>query len=199
MQYEALLQQWLGPLEDGFADADHRRRWFAATEQENAELIGQYQELHLQAIAGELAKWQQTDRGTLALIILLDQFSRTIYRGKSQAFAQDAQALKLAKEAIAKGVDLRLKADEKLFLYLPLEHSEQLEDQAQCVALFEDLLAHTGSEYHSISANYLQFAEQHLDIIRQFGRFPHRNEALGRASRQVELRYLSEDAQRFGQ
>lgn len=197
--YEKLLAQWIGPLTAGFADDEHRRKWFAANEQENAALIEQYQGLHQQGVAGELSHWTKTERGTLALIILFDQFSRTIYRGSGQAFAQDNTALALAKDAIAKGVDLRLAADEKLFLYLPLEHSEQLADQEQCVALFEDLLAHTPREYQNISANYLQYAEQHLDIIRQFGRFPHRNEALGRNSRQMELRYLAADGQRFGQ
>ena len=109
-------------------------------------------------------------------------------------------ALVAAKEAIATGLDLRLPFDHRAFLYMPFEHSEDMHDQEQCLALFQGLLEDArGEKAQMLAQSYLQFAQSHYDIIRTFGRYPHRNAALGRPSRQAEIRYLAQDAARFGQ
>ncbi len=140
-----------------------------------------------QAIAGELDGWVDTNDGLIALIILLDQFTRNIYRGTAQAFAGDPQALAIAQHTIASGHHQRLPAIHQVCLYLPLEHSEDKDVQEECVTLFEELAVVTGSEQ---IASFTRYAIAHRDVIAQFGRFPHRNALLERKSRPAELAYL---------
>ncbi len=198
--FEEVISYWFGELTDGLADQQHHSLWFAGGEEVDSDIKQKFGPLHQQLVKGELEHWLRHDLGRLASIIVLDQFSRNLYRGTAQAFAYDEQALKLAKEAIAQGVDLRLPIDYRLFLYLPFEHAEDINEQEHCLALFQGLLEDAQSEHAKQQAQgYLSFAEQHYDIVRQFGRFPHRNEALGRSSRQIELRYLAAEHSRFGQ
>jgi uncharacterized protein (DUF924 family) len=135
-----------------------------------------------EAAAGGFDEWRRDAKGALALILLLDQFPRNIWRGTARASATDAEAKIVAEAAIAAGLDKGLSADERLFLYLPFEHSENLDDQERAVALVRTL----GNAY------YLKFAEAHRDVIRRFGRFPHRNRALGRANTPAEDEYLKD-------
>ena len=132
------------------------------------------------ARAGELASWETTDDGVLALVIVLDQFPRNMFRGTPQAFATDAMARDVTRRALAGGVDKRIEPTLLEFLYLPFMHSEQLADQERCVELFR------GVDH----PENLKFAEIHADIIRRFGRFPHRNPILGRASTAEEQAFL---------
>ena len=127
-----------------------------------------------------------TPRGTLALIILLDQFSRNLHRGSSEAFAADAKARQIARAAVAHGLDLQFGPVERLFLYLPFEHSEDLADQDEAVRLFETL-----------DEEQRDWARRHRDVIVRFGRFPRRNAALGRISTQEEEAYLAEPGAGF--
>jgi uncharacterized protein (DUF924 family) len=136
------------------------------------------------ARCGALDHWAATPRGMLALIVLLDQFSRNLHRGTAEAFAADAQARSLARVAVSNGFDRHLHPMERMFIYLPFEHSEHLADQDESVRLFEPLRLWLGDS----SAEY---AWRHRDVIRRFGRFPHRNAALGRESTAAELQYLS--------
>ncbi len=138
--------------------------------------------LHEQAVAGELADWAATAEGGLALCILLDQVPRNIFRGTPRAFASDAQALAIARDLVARGLDMELPDDDRAFLYLPFEHSEAMEDQRQSVRLFAS---------RTLSPTYLDYACKHLVVIAEFGRFPHRNAILGRASTPAELDYLA--------
>ncbi|MEM6972202.1 MAG: DUF924 family protein [Pseudomonadota bacterium] len=133
------------------------------------------------ASVGQLQHWARDMRGVLALLVLLDQMPRNIYRGAAQAFASDARALAVAKGAIARGFDTRLSARERPLLYLPLMHSERLADQARCVALSLTRLP----EGHETA----RFAILHRDVIRHFGRFPSRNTALGRTYSAAEAAY----------
>ncbi|MCE2570349.1 DUF924 family protein [Motilimonas eburnea] len=198
--YEAVIAYWFGELTDEMADAQHHQLWFAGGEQADADIKEKFGLIHQQLAKGVLKHWQNHDLGRLASIIVLDQFSRNLYRGTAQAFAYDEQALALAKEAVAQGVDLRLPLDYRLFMYLPFEHAEDIKEQEHCLALFQGLLEDAKTAQGQKQAQgYLTFAEQHYDIVRQFGRFPHRNEALGRSSRQIELRYLAGEHNRFGQ
>ncbi len=144
------------------------------------------------ALAGQLAHWAATPDGLLALLILLDQFPRNLFRGTAQAFAGDAQARQLAAVAIDQGWDAPLAAVEKLFVYLPFEHSESLADQERSLALFAAMAAaHAGND------GFLDYARQHHEIIARFGRFPHRNAALGRPSTPAEVEFLAQPGSSF--
>jgi uncharacterized protein (DUF924 family) len=138
------------------------------------------------AKAGALNHWTETPRGTLALIILLDQFSRNLYRNSPEAFAADPKAREVACGAIARGIDQQFGPIERIFLYLPFEHSEVLADQDEAVRLFA-----------AIGENHLDYAERHRDVIRRFGRFPHRNATLGRVNTPEEDAYLAEPGAGF--
>ena len=138
---------WFGPLDDaGFCEEDKGKLWFTKSEATDALLKRQFGALVEQALAGELEAWAESDRGLIALVILLDQFTRNIYRDTPKAFAGDPQALALVQDCIASGHYQRLPAIHQVFLYLPLEHAEDLEIQEECVELFETLAAVTGAE-----------------------------------------------------
>jgi uncharacterized protein (DUF924 family) len=137
------------------------------------------------AKAGALDHWTAAPRGTLALIILLDQFSRNLHRGSPEAFAADAKARDIARSAVANGIDQMLGPVERMFVYLPFEHSENLADQDEAVRLFATLCQAWGEDS-------IRYTERHRDVIRRFGRFPHRNAALGRISTPDELAYLAQ-------
>lgn len=137
---------------------------------------------HLAAGNGDLADWTETPAGVLALCILLDQAPRNMFRGTPRAFATDALALAFATDAIAREQDLMLPEDQRLFIYLPFEHSEQIEDQRLAVRLFAN---------RTRDPTLLDYACRHLAVISQFGRFPHRNKVLDRDSTPDELAYLA--------
>jgi uncharacterized protein (DUF924 family) len=155
-------------------------RWFKKDDAFDIDIRSRYLATWQDAAAGALSSWEATDEGTLALIIVLDQFPRNMFRNDARAFASDALALATAKRAIERGVDQRVDAELRQFIYMPLMHAETIADQDRCVALFEAL----GNE------NNLKFAHIHADIIRRFGRFPHRNAVLGRDTTKNEQDFL---------
>lgn len=156
-------------------------QWFEGGETFDRAVAQALGPLHEQAAAGALDGWAGEPRGALALIILLDQVPRNLYRGSARAFATDAKALAVCHAALAAGHDAALATEvEKVFLYLPLEHSEDLADQERSVALFERLSDPT----------FRRFAVLHRDVIARFGRFPHRNNALGRETTAEEAAFL---------
>jgi uncharacterized protein (DUF924 family) len=160
-------------------------KWFAKDDAFDAAIRERFEALHLAAARGELAEWSEKSEGALALLLLLDQFPRNLFRGSAHAFATDPLALSLARAAIAAGHDAAAPADLRVFFYLPFEHSEALADQDHCVALCQALDAETGSEW-------AKWAKLHRDIIVRFGRFPHRNAMLGRESTEEELVFLAD-------
>lgn len=164
-------------------------RWFKADEAFDQEVRRALLPLHEQAAAGRLDHWRETARGALALVILLDQVPRNLFRGDPRAFATDAQALAVTKDALAKGLDQELRQVERMFLYLPLEHCENLAEQELCVQLIGAL---------DENPEWCNYARRHRDIVARFGRFPHRNAVLGRASSDEELAFL-ESGNDFGQ
>jgi uncharacterized protein (DUF924 family) len=166
-----------------------KAHWFEPSEGFNRAVAERLGELHLRADSGDLENWQSCADGCLALCILLDQAPRHLHRGKARALATDAAALAVAKLALAKGFNRTLPAEQRLFLYLPLMHSERLADQERCVALL-------GAEE---MRDNLRHAVQHAEVIRRFGRFPHRNAALGRASTAQEEVWLREGRAHSGQ
>ena len=155
-------------------------KWYTKNEAFDAEVRQRFLGLWQQAAAGELASWEATDDGALALVIVLDQFPRNMFRGDARTFSTDARALEVASRAIARGADKRIDPDLVEFLYMPFMHSERLADQERCIALFQN-----GGRPDNV-----KFAEIHADIIRRFGRFPHRNEVLGRTTTAEERAFL---------
>ena len=181
---------WFGELDqNGLCTTERDALWFGASEDTDARCRDRFAASLQLALAGTLDSWTATDRGLVALVVLLDQFSRNIHRGTAQAFTGDALALALARDAIDSGRHLRLPAIHRVFLYLPLEHCEDLALQEECVARFEELARLNG---HPQFAGFTRFAVAHRDVIARFGRFPHRNAVLGRASSGEELAYLEQ-------
>jgi len=156
-------------------------RWFAKNDAFDAEFRTRFLAAHEAAARGELDHWSHEPVGALALLVLLDQFPRNTFRGQARAFATDPKALAVAREAIEAGLDLQVEADLRRFFYLPFMHSESLADQERSVELNT-----------ALDANTQRFAVLHRDIIARFGRFPHRNKLLGRATTAQEQRFLDE-------
>jgi len=177
--------------------------WFES----NPQLVGQQDEairagfeiLVERAGRGELASWADGPRRRLSLIILLDQFPRQIYRGTPKAFAYDADALALALSGMQSAADGALNIVERLFFYMPLQHAESTEVQDESVSAYRRLVAESPPELKSTFEGSLQYAEEHRALIRQFGRFPHRNHLLGRANTAEEEAYLKKSTERYGQ
>jgi uncharacterized protein (DUF924 family) len=156
-----------------------------------------YEPLMQEAAAGRLDSWADGPRRRLSLILLLDQFPRNIYRGTARAFAYDAQALGLAISGMQSGADAALNPVERMFFYMPLQHSEVREVQDESVAAYRRLVMEAPDSLKEIFAGTLEYAERHRDLIERFGRFPHRNEVLGRASTKEEDAYLREGGDNF--
>jgi uncharacterized protein (DUF924 family) len=168
-----------------------RKRWFKKDAAFDAEIRARFLALHAELSGGGLEHWQTTAPECLARIVVLDQFSRNLFRDDPRAFASDALALATAREAIARGIDRPLLPVERLFVYLPFEHSESLEDQRLCCELMAQLTDFP--ETHDLP----EWALKHLRVIERFGRFPHRNAALGRTSTPEELEYLAQPGAGF--
>jgi uncharacterized protein (DUF924 family) len=155
-------------------------KWFAKDAAFDDEIRRRFLPTHEAAAAGKLAAWEQTAEGALALLILLDQFSRNMFRGQARAFATDPSALAVTAHAIIRGFDAQVPAELRAFFYVPFEHSENLTDQEHGIALYKA----------AGDADGLKWAELHSDIIRRFGRFPHRNPALRRVTTPQEQAFL---------
>lgn len=198
---DSVVDFWLGfNPDDGDAFARAYARWFSATPEVDREIEARFGALVERAGAGELDAWARMPRGRLALIILLDQFPRNLHRGSGAAFALDASALALAREGIASGADRELSQIERVFFYMPLQHAESLEVQQESVQVFEALGAEPApAPVAKLLRKVGEFARLHADIIARFGRFPHRNRQLGRATTEAEAAYLREGGPTFGQ
>jgi uncharacterized protein (DUF924 family) len=192
MEAAAVLEFWLGP-EEGRNDPPQaiRKRWFEQSEPFDALIARELGPDVTRAARGEIDAWAESARGRLALIILLDQLTRNIHRGSGRMFEHDPKALALTKEGLARHHDRELKGAERQFLYMPLMHSEALEDQKRSVALFE-ALAHDAPALDSRT-----WARRHHDIVARFGRFPHRNLLLGRTSTGEEIEFLTQPGSGF--
>ena len=202
---DAVLDFWFADSAQSAAALERRSRfWFgmdtAAEIDEQDELIrSRFAGLVEQALRGELDSWAGTARGRLALIILLDQLPRNIYRGTARAFAGDARALGLTSEGTQQGADRLLTGCERVFFYMPLQHAESLVTQERAVEAFGSLVREASDQERPFVESCLPYVLVHRDIIRRFGRFPHRNAMLGRESTPAERAYLAADAPDFGQ
>ena len=198
MTVEAIIEFWFGSNRDDSAMAKEKSPlWWSKDPRTDDEIRRRFAGLAAQAAAGDLSDWRMTPHGRLALILLTDQFPRNIYRDTAKAFAHDHQALAECLDGIAREEDLKLRPIERVFFYLPLEHSESLEHQEQAVKRFGALRDAVGAHQKDVFAEYLDFAVRHRDIIARFGRFPHRNKILGRESTPDELAFLAEPGSSF--
>lgn len=196
---EALLEFWFGDdLSSSEAVSERSKQWFASDDAFDGEIRARFGDWPARALADEFASWTDTHRGALALVLALDQLPRNLYRDSAKAFAFDERACALALRAIEDGADSALHPIEAAFLYLPLEHAEDRALQARCVELFDALRARAPEQYAEQLAQYLDYAQRHRAIIDRFGRFPHRNGALGREPTDDETRWLEEGGDRFG-
>ncbi|MFO1322564.1 MAG: DUF924 family protein [Burkholderiales bacterium] len=187
---EAVLDFWFGPA--GSAERGRKRdAWFRKDPAFDDAIRRQFGEAVATAVAGGYGEWCGTARGALARVILLDQFTRNIHRDTSRAFAGDARAVATADDALARGFDRELDPYGRWFLYMPFEHAEDALAQRRSLALFAALAAELGDDAP------LTWARKHADVIFRFGRYPHRNAILGRASTPEEEAFLREPGSRF--
>lgn len=197
---EDLLEFWFAGAGSDPDSIERRNRvWFrqdAAFDRQCSDRFGALLEA---ASEGELDHWKASPRGRLAFIVLLDQLSRNIHRGSATAYRQDHRALSACVEGIDLGHDRALSLIERTFFYLPMEHAEDRSIQDRSVEQFEALAKAACGGLGKLLESNVEYARQHRDIIDRFGRFPHRNAVLGRASTAEEEAYLAGDAPRFGQ
>lgn len=195
---DEVLHYWFGDIgSDGNVPTDRAALWWKKDPETDADIRERYEPL-VQAVAhGEYDAWRKNASGRLALIIALDQFPRNIYRDRPQAFAYDAQARQLALEGIRRGQDRELPLVQRVFFYLPLEHAEDRGLQTESVRLFTQLRDEAPEHLRETFDNYLDYAIRHQEIVDRFGRFPHRNEVLGRTSTAEEVEFLKEPGSSF--
>jgi len=161
-----------------------KSQWFNASTELDEEIKRKFETVWIKAIEGEYKSWTDTAEGSLALAIIFDQFPLNMFRGSVKSFSTEAMAIKVSKNAIKNGQDVILGKERVTFLYMPLMHSENIDDQDMAVELFEK----------AGLADNLRFAKHHRDIIKRFGRFPHRNKILQRTSSDAEIEYLNSDS-----
>ena len=194
MNPSAVLTYWIGDAAKNPAAAKARAKlWYRSSAKVDAALTTQFGEILHLAEQQALPHWQTSVQGQLALIILLDQFSRNIYRGTAHAFANDDQALAIASQLILANQHLSLTPIEQVFVYHPFEHAEDLATQQQSVQLFQRLLNNAPTAWHHQLRGFFHHAQEHHDIVATYGRFPHRNGILGRESSAAENEYLNSD------
>lgn len=192
LQYQQLLEFWFGNEVENYAKLEqHSRRWFKksdAFDEKVRRLFGNFPD---DAQQGAYDHWLANDEGRLAVVIGLDQFPRNMYRNTARSFRYDKLALQHAIMSIDSDTPQRLHPIQSIFLYMPLEHAEDIDMQNKCVAGLEALLEMCADPYREKINNFLDYALAHREVIERFGRFPHRNKILGRESTQQELTYLA--------
>jgi uncharacterized protein (DUF924 family) len=187
---KAILDFWFGA--PGWADYGKSRSvWFKKDDAFDAEIAGRFGILQRAAATGRFDPWQATPKGALALIVLLDQFPRNIYRGTPASFACDLHAQRIARSAVAHGFDHGLLPVQRVFVYLPFEHAEDMASQNMSLRLFASLRNDAGN------TNNMDYARRHHAIVARFGRFPHRNDILGRKSTPEEIEFLRQAGSGF--
>jgi uncharacterized protein (DUF924 family) len=186
-----LLKFWFGDL--GHADlptSDRTNLWFGENAQLREKLLSTFKQDYQEAIEGKLTNWSETPRGRLALIILLDQFSRCLHRESGTAFEHDNLAQKLCVEGLQTQMDHSLTLIERVFFYMPLVHAESVQEQEHSIRLFQQLVGLSMTETTQVYQLFLAYAYAHFRVIKEFGRFPQRNKLLGRDSTPAEVAFL---------
>lgn len=194
----SILDFWFGDGKDDAAVATERAKlWWIKRDDTDSAVRERFSAVVDKAARREFDAWAASPQGRLALIILTDQFPRNMYRNTPEAFAFDALARTWCKEGLRNKVHEALRPIERVFFYLPLEHSESLDDQDRSVALFRELVDSVGEPGRDVFAGFLDYARRHREVIARFGRFPHRNHILGRESTVEEIAFLNEPGSSF--
>ena len=200
ISYLDVIEFWLG--NEGLRPehmGEREQFWFGADPSIDALIKERFGVLVETVVAGGCTDWESQSMSRLALIIVLDQFPRNIHRGRAGAFAGDARAERLALDAIERGMDREVGLIERGFFYLPLQHSEDLATQDRSVEVSQRQDAERAAAFENFEGKSLNYAREHRDVVARFGRFPHRNKALGRRSTEEELAYLTGGAPDYGQ
>jgi uncharacterized protein (DUF924 family) len=196
--WQPLLEWWFGTLESPHEiSADKGKLWFGKRDSQDLEARTRFGDWVEQALAGGLTEWAQRPEGWLALVLLLDQLPRMIFRDTPQSFSGDLRAQALVAQGIAADFNRQLQPVQRVFIYLVFEHCENLAVQNEAVSRFIELVAQQPEADRAVFADNLDYAERHQKVIARFGRFPHRNAVLGRASTAEELAFLSGPGSRF--
>jgi uncharacterized protein (DUF924 family) len=197
---DEILDYWFGDTVRDPSRAPGRMGfWFGADPERDADMRARWGDLVTAASEGKLDFWTRTPRGRLAVLILLDQMRRNIYRGTAEAFRRDGRARYLMRDGVSRMMDLKLTPIERVFFYMPLQHAESLDDQELAVDRFLQVEREVASQHREIFAGFRKYAQKHRDIIARFGRFPHRNAILGRRDTSEEAAWLAGGGERFGQ
>jgi len=195
---EAVLDFWFGRLREGDAVPPERfRLWFGGEARTDRLIAERFAGAVDRAAVGKCEQWRATPRGTLALLLVLDQFPRNIYRGSARAYGLDPMARAICLEGLEAGLDRRMQTVERAFFYLPLEHAEDPRLQERSVAAFSGLLQEAPEPLREMCRGFLDYALRHRAIILRFGRFPHRNAVLGRRSSPEEEAFLRQPGSTF--
>lgn len=193
-----ILDYWFGDLNVGHDYFDERNKlWFGGRKKTDEYIREHFEPSLKQALKGEFENWKATPKESLALIVLLDQFSLNLYREQPASYENSARVIPLAKEMVQKGWDWTLTPMERVFVYMPLEHSENILDQELSVTLFKGLATTTAAAFKENMDGYLDYAERHHRVVAKFGRFPDRNEVFGRADTPEEKVFLASDEAPF--
>lgn len=198
-EYADVLNLWFGSMEQGVSSSEYRKRWYTGGAAFDELLREQFLAEVESALAGELVEWEQSAEGVLALIILLDQLPRNLFRGDKRAFSGDNRAIQLAKQLCKSDDDRQLQYDQRVFVYMPYMHSESLEDQQECIELFKQLKQDAPKTQQDFYQSSVDYAVKHMEIVKRFGRFPHRNQVLERKTTSEEQQWLDSGGERFGQ
>lgn len=188
-----ILHFWFGRVEETIVPSENRARiWFGEEPEMDQHMLDEFGDDLFKARQGDYTEWENNPRGRLALILLLDQFSRHVYRNTADAYCQDPHALRICEEGLLHDADHSLSLIERVFYYFPLLHAESIPQQEQSMQAYQVLVELAFAETQIIYDSFLKFANHHHSIINRFGRFPQRNAILGRISTPEELEYLRE-------
>jgi len=197
---ETIVSFWLGTcLDDPEAAFARRDWWYDGSASVDEEIRSRFGALVSRACTGSLPDWQATPNGAFALILLLDQFTRNIYRGTPEAYAGDAAAFDIVNGAIDRNLDRELHPVARIWLYHPFHHAEQIEAQDRGIVLLNEVLRSAADPWHPYIQRSIKGWTRHRDIVARFGRFPHRNKVLGRPSTDEERAFLADNGEAFGQ
>ena len=195
---DTIREFWFGTsTDDALVVAERSKLWWIKRDETDIAIRQRFEPYVHKAARRELDPWAETPSGRLALIILTDQFPRNMYRNMSAAFAYDELARAWCKEGLRNNMHHALRPIERVFFYLPLEHSESLDDQEQSVTLFRELAGSVGERDREVFAGFLDYALRHREVIERFGRFPHRNRILQRESTEEETVSLKQPGSSF--
>lgn len=193
MDIQAILDFWFGSIsaKQPIPSQATRQRWWQKDADFDKRILREFEPAWHAIMYGKCDDWLAFPEGCLAHVLVLDQFSRNMFRGTARMFASDPWALSISHQCLDEGVDQALLPIQRVFMYMPLEHSENMDDQQRCVSLMQTLVSHVVPEQRELFQGFADYARAHLEVIERFGRFPHRNALLNRQSREAEQAYLA--------